>query len=167
MNEQFSPSPWSNELTFMTIISLVLIIGVIISLGFLYAWHSKYLIYTIPCSVAITILVVTILVGVALMPLGVSRSEKGIAIHLLAKKIIIPEEEINTIETYPIEENTCRIYGAAGFFGYIGLFRNDKLGIFDSYATDFNKSYVIQRKSKRPIVVTVANPSVLEKFIKN
>ena len=162
MMENFTPSPWSNGLTTMTIIGSVIIIGIIAYMCFHYSTHSKYLAYTIPCAVTIAVLIAVVLVCVALMPRGVSRTEKGITVHLLAKNIVIPADEIEDIETYPIEEKTVRVFGAGGFLGYIGLFNNEKIGDFDCFATDFKKSYVIRRKNKRPIVVTVENSDVLK-----
>ena len=161
MTENYSVSPWTNGLTGTTIIGVVIIIGAIVFLCYLYTSHSKSLVYAIPCIASICLLLVTFLVTLLLMPRGVSKSEKGFTVHLLAKNIDITADEIESIEMYPHCEKTTRVFGSGGMFGYIGVFSNDKVGEFVCYATDWTRSYVIKRKNKRPIVVTVANPNLL------
>ena len=161
MTENYSVSPWTNGLTITTIIGVVIIIGSLVFLCYLYISHSKSLVYAIPCIASICLLAITLLVILLLTPRGVSKSEKGLMVHLLAKNIDIPATEIESVEAYPEGEKTIRVFGSGGVFGYIGVFSNDTEGEFVCYVTDWSKSYIIKRRNKRPIVVTVENPSVL------
>lgn len=160
----FSPSPWSNGLVTMTIIGLVIIFGVMAYLCYRYFSHSNIASYQIIFWIVMVILVISVLSSVALMPRGVSTDEKGITVHLLLKKIDIPAAEIDSISAYPANTKTIRVIGIGGLFGNVGLFSNERIGRFDCYVTDFSRSYVIYRKTKRPIVVSVTNPAIFDGY---
>lgn len=162
MIEYYSVSPWTNRLIVSTILGIVIIIGAIVFLCYLYTNHSKSLFFAISCIISICLLVITLLVTLLLMPRGVSKNEKGLTVHLLAKNIHIPADEIVSVEAYPMDEKTIRVFGSGGVFGYIGVFSNDKVGEFVCYATDWSNSYIIRRRNKRPIVITIENPRILK-----
>ena len=52
---------------------------------------------------------------------------------------------------------SIRIFGNGGFFGFIGLFRNQKLGRYRAFATDGTRCVVI-RLAASTLVVTPDNP---------
>lgn len=162
MTEQYSTSPWSSGLIVMTIVTLIITIGAIILLCYSFMAHSYFFSYRVTFGVASVVLVVAMLISLALMPKGISKTSDKLMVHLLVKDIEIPIRDIEKISSYPYKEKTIRVFGIGGLFGYVGLFENESIGKFDSYVTDFKKSYVIKRKNKRPIVVTVANPNVLD-----
>ena len=54
-------------------------------------------------------------------------------------------------------EGSIRIFGNGGLFGFIGLFRNQKLGRYRAFATDFTRTVVI-RMPAQTIVVTPGDP---------
>lgn len=160
----FSPSPWSNGLVTMTIIGLVIIFGVMAYLCYRYFSYSNIASYRIIFWIVMVILVISILSSVALMPRGVTANEDGITVHLLMKNIDIPIDQIVKISEFPAESKTIRIIGIGGLFGNVGLFSNERIGRFDCYVTDFSRSYVIYRKTKRPIVVSVTNPAIFDGY---
>ena len=129
-----------------------------------YFSHSNIASYQIIFWIVMVILVISVLSSVALMPRGVSTDEKGITVHLLLKNIDIPAEEIDSISAFPANTKTIRVIGIGGLFGNVGLFSNERIGRFDCYVTDFSKSYIVYRKNKRPIVISVTNPAIFDGY---
>ncbi len=52
---------------------------------------------------------------------------------------------------------SSRVFGNGGLFGYIGLFRNARLGRYRAFATDPDNAAVLEY-AERKIVVTPDNP---------
>ncbi len=53
--------------------------------------------------------------------------------------------------------NSIRLFGNAGLFSFIGLYRNRKLGTYRLFATDFSQSVVLELP-QRAVVITPATP---------
>lgn len=153
----YSKSPWTNGLTISTILFVVLIVIVIVYLSYLSCSMNPAI------WAAVLLIVTTLLWAIIVAPKGVSLDENGnITVHLLACKISIAKENIVKVCHFPSDKSTIRLIGSGGVFGYMGLFKNTGIGVFSSYATDFDKSYVIYRKNKRPIVVTIDDLSIIK-----
>lgn len=155
----YSKSPWTKGLIISSVVVTILIVAVIIYMCYIAATNAK-MSYFWFLSAIVTL---TLLWAVVVAPRGVSVDEKGnITIHLLACTIRIAKENIVKITPFPSNRGTIRLIGSGGLYGYMGLFKNAGIGTFSSYATDFDKSFVIYRKNKRPIVVTVADSSIFK-----
>ncbi len=155
----YSKSPWTKGLIISSVVVTILIVAVIIYMCYTAATNAK-MSYFWFLSAIVTL---TLLWAVVVAPRGVSVDEKGnITIHLLACTIRIAKENIVKITPFPSNRGTIRLIGSGGLYGYMGLFKNAGIGTFSSYATDFDKSFVIYRKNKRPIVVTVEDSSILK-----
>ena len=153
----YSKSPWTKGIAILSIIGIVLV--------------TAFMCYII-CTdekmsflwIAVALIALAFLWAIAVAPKGVSVDEEGnITIHLLACKIHIAKEDVVKIVPFPSDRGTIRLIGSGGLFGYMGLFKNTEIGKFTCYATDLEKSFVIYRKNKRPIVVTVADSSIFHK----
>ena len=57
---------------------------------------------------------------------------------------------------------SIRIFGNGGLFGYSGLFRNQKLGRYRAFATDFTRTVVI----RMPVKTIVVTPDDPERFVR-
>ena len=155
----YSKSPWTKGLTIVSIVATILIVAVIVQICYFAYTRADLSHFWILAA----LLAVAFLWGVVVAPKGVSVDEGGnVTIHLLACKIRIAKENIVKVTPFPSDRGTIRLIGSSGMFGYMGLFKNAEIGTFSSYATDFEKSFVIYRKSKRPIVVTVADPMIFD-----
>jgi hypothetical protein len=95
----------------------------------------------------------------------VTVTNQEINIHLLAWKINISAGEIEKIEHYPHGIDAHRIVGAGGYFGNLGLFTSKECGKHLSLVTDPMNICVITRKTKMPIVVSVADYSVFNSIV--
>ena len=158
--KNYTPCPWSEELTTTTTFSLIFMFGIVLSIAvallLLYGKMSKGL------SITLLSLFVVQLLGLlstfAFAPRGVSIDDKEIILYRYMGKITIPRSEITDIKPFPKEKSTIRLCGIGGCMGNVGLFRNSEIGNFTAYITDPSRSYVIYRRSKRPIVITSVEP---------
>ena len=147
--------PLSQSILWITLLASIIIlvgIGVIV-----YQWlqlQQPHLLF------ALILLVVALLSCMVLIPRKLTVTTDEINIHLLAWKINIPADEIEKIEHYPHGIQSSRIAGAGGFFGNLGLFTCDECGKHLSLITDPKDVFIISRKSKMPIVVSIADNNV-------
>ena len=147
--------PLSPSIKWVTIIASIIILDSIVYLG--YMWFNTR---NIGMLITFIILTVVILGTMVIIPRKVSVSQENINIHLLAYTINIPKDELLKIEHYPHGIQSSRIAGAGGFFGNLGLFTCKECGKHLSLITDPKDVCIISRKSKMPIVVSVADNSV-------
>ena len=147
--------PLSQSILWITLLASIILlagIGVIV-----YQWlefHQPHLLF------ALIVLVVVIGATMVIIPRKITVTTEQINIHLLAWKINIPADEIVNIEHYPHGIQSSRIAGAGGFFGNLGLFTCKECGKHLSLITDPIDVCIITRKSKMPIVVSIADTSV-------
>ena len=153
--------PLSKSIKWITILASIIMLGAIGML--VYEWlqlQQTQLLWVLILLVAI------IGATIAIIPRKVTITDKDINIHLLAWKINIPADEIEKIEHYPHGIQSSRIAGAGGFFGNLGLFTCKECGKHLSLITDPMDVCIITRKSKMPIVVSVADNSVFNTISK-
>ena len=152
--------PLSQSILWITLLASIIIlvgIGVIV-----YQWlqlQQPHLLF------ALILLVVALLSCMVLIPRKLTVTTEDINIHLLAWKINIPADEIEKIEHYPHGIQSSRIAGAGGFFGNLGLFTCKECGKHLSLITDPKEACIITRKSKMPIVVSIADYSVFNAIV--
>lgn len=152
--------PLSQSILWITLLASIIIlvgIGVIV-----YQWlqlQQPHLLFVL------ILLVVALLSCMVLIPRKLTVTQEAINIHLLAWKINIPADEIEKIEHYPHGIDAHRIVGAGGYFGNLGLFTSKECGKHLSLVTDPMNICVITRKTKMPIVVSIADYSVFNAIV--
>ena len=158
--KNYTPCPWSETLTGMTTMSWILFAGgiVIIAMILLFCQAKMTRLVNFTLYLLLGILALSVLFSYAFAPKGVSFDDKQIVLHRGIGKVVIPRSEITDIKPFPKGSPTIRLCGIGGFMGNVGLFSNDEIGKFTAYVTDYSKSYVIYRRSKRPIVITSVEP---------
>ena len=153
--------PLSQSILWITLLaSIIILVGIG---AIVYQWlqlQQPHLLF------ALIVLVVVIGATMVLIPRKITVTTEQIDIHLLAWKINIPADEIVKIEHYPHGIQSSRIAGAGGFFGNLGLFTCKECGKHFSLITDPMDVCIITRKSKMPIVVSVADYSVFNTISK-
>ena len=152
--------PLSKSIKWITILASIIMLGAIGML--VYEWlqlQQPQLLWVL------ILLVVIIGATIAMIPRKVTVTDKEINIHLLAWKINIPADEIEKIEHYPHGIQSSRIVGAGGFFGNLGLFTCKECGKHLSLITDPMDVCIITRKTKMPIVVSIADHSVFNAIV--
>ena len=152
--------PLTKSIKWITILASVIMLGAI---GLMvYEWlqlQQTQLLWVL------ILLVVIIGATIAMIPRKVTVTDKDINIHLLAWKINISADEIEKIEHFPHGIDAHRIVGAGGYFGNLGLFTSKECGKHLSLVTDPMNICVITRKTKMPIVVSIADYSVFNAIV--
>ena len=152
----YTPCPWSKGIVRMTIFVLsALIVGMAI-IGILYFTaenldnsDKNQLLFWLGVIIAV------IALSLAFAPRSVSADDQKIVLHRYIGKVVILRSEIRSIKRFDPDMPAIRLFGIGGFMGIVGLCYSSKLGgVFTAYITDPSRSYVIYRRSKRPIVIT-------------
>ena len=147
--------PLTPTIKWITILASIIILG---GIGLLiYEWlqvQQSQLLWIL------MLIVVVMGATIAIIPRKITVTDKAINIHLLAWKINIPADEIGKIEHYPHSIESHRIVGAGGYFGNLGLFTCRECGKHFSLITDPMDVCIITRKTKMPIAVSIADPTV-------
>ena len=152
--------PLSQSIKWITLLALIIIIVAMIYMA--YQWYTTKQVMLL---VTFVIVAIALLSCMVLIPRKLTVTQEAINIHLLAWKINIPADEIEKIEHYPHGIQSSRIAGAGGFFGNLGLFTSKECGKHLSLVTDPMNICVITRKTKMPIVVSIADYSVFNAIV--
>lgn len=145
---KFYSAPWDNLLKFISVSVCVFAVIFIIynpHLGTILVWSG-------------------IIFGAAAFTIrGYSIQNKKLIIHRLGWTTEIDLRKLKTIRVEPKAMTwSWRLLGNGGLFGYIGSFRNKKLGTYRAFATNRYKCIVLEMVN-RTIVVT---PDMPEEFMK-
>ena len=149
--------PLSHPIKRITLLALIIIIVAMIYMA--YQWYTTKQMMLL---VTFVIVAIALLSCMVIIPRKLTVTQEAINIHLLAWRINIPADEIVKIEHYPHGIQSSRIAGAGGFFGNLGLFTCKECGKHLSLITDPMEVCIITRKSKMPIVVSIADNSVFD-----
>ena len=152
--------PLSKSIKWITILASIIMLGAIGMM--VYEWLQLQ-----QTQLLWVLILLDVIIGatVAMVPRKVTVTDKDINIHLLAWKINIPADEIEKIEHFPHGIDAHRIVGAGGYFGNLGLFTSKECGKHLSLVTDPMNICVITRKTKMPIVVSIADYSVFNAIV--
>ena len=152
--------PLTKSIKWITILASIIMLGAIGMM--VYEWLQLQQ----PQLLWVLILLIAIIgATIAIIPRKVTVTDKDINIHLLAWKINIPADEIEKIEHFPHGIDAHRIVGAGGYFGNLGLFTSKECSKHLSLVTDPMNICVITRKTKMPIVVSIADYSVFNAIV--
>lgn len=138
--------PWSLGVTVITTIIIIILAA------------STYFIWTddFPVSMLwlkytlIVVFIATIIGGLGYMPIRLTIENDKITLHRLFGAINIPIKDIIEIKAIENSETafSIRTFGSGGLFGYLGKFKNKKLGYYTMYATDINELILIRTDRK-------------------
>lgn len=141
-------APWSASVKWITGVGLVLIIGGAV----VAAKHLPWLSY---------VLFAAILMLLLHSVRGYSVQNGKLWVHRLGWSARYSLSALTEITINPrATMGAIRLFGSGGMFGYLGLFRNDILGRYQSYVTDPAQSVVLRFASKC-IVISPDDPELL------
>jgi len=147
--------PMAASIKIVTIIATIIILLGMAML--IYMWFTTK---NLPTLIVAIVLFITLAVSICMIPQKVVVKEDGIDVHMLAIKVHVPAEEVVSIEHYPRGIESYRIVGMGMYFGNIGLFSSSQCGKHFSLVTNPLDVCVLVRKTKMPIVMSVADKSV-------
>lgn len=152
-------APWDSSLIFSTILFSAILLGVVL-IGLLVGEERSNFFWLL----AMVVLPLAILVASALYGIrGYKLTSNTLYIQRFGWNSKIPLAQLINAESDPqAMENSLRTWGNGGLFGVTGWFRNNRLGSYQAYATDLQRSVVL-RFPQRTIVLTPENP---ERFVR-
>lgn len=152
------PCPWSMGVTFLTAITAIILV---ISVYFVWTNELIWLKYTL-----IIICLATIIGVLLLMPLRLIIGSDKITLHRLIGSIHIPFKDIIELKAIPNSETaySIRVLGSGGLCGYLGKFKNKKLGNYIMYATNLNELILIRTDRKTYVFSCKNRDEFIESF---
>ena len=148
-------APWGLRTRRMTLFSVSIIL-----IFPLFAWWQT------PASEPFSLRLVLLLIPVVLLGgtylfsvLSYSVTEAEILINRYIGPIRLPIDEIEAIEKMPyVTDQSIRVMGNGGMFGFNGRFQNSILGPYRAHVTDPANCVVLRLKNKNPFVISPENP---------
>lgn len=152
------PCPWSMGVTFLTAITVIILV---ISVYVVWTNELIWLKYML-----IIICLATIIGVLLLMPVRLTIERNKIALHRFIGSIHIPFEDIIELKAIPNSETaySIRLLGSGGSCGYLGKFRNKKLGYYTMYATNLNELILIRTNRKAYVFSCKNRDEFIESF---
>ena len=156
------PFNWSGGVWAVTIVTLVVLAGTGFYLESL-QWPRSMLWLKYLLTI---ILLTTVIVGVGYMPIRLKANDEKVTVRRLFGSLEIPLNEV--IETRRIFKSdingSVRTFGSGGLFGYLGRFKNDRLGNYTMYATELN-NLILVRTSNKKYVFSCSRPQEFVEFV--
>lgn len=154
------PFHWSGGVIAITIVTLLVLIGTGVYLE-MHKWPimmlwMKYLLAII--------FLATIIIGAGYMPIRLKVSDEKIIVNRLFGPLEIPLDKITEIRCIPESyiDNSIRTFGSGGLFGFLGRFRNDRLGNYIMYATELRNLILIRTENKKYVFCCSRSKEVIE-----
>ncbi|WP_281671422.1 PH domain-containing protein [Rikenella microfusus] len=165
-NRRFSmPFRWSRRVRGVTIVCGVTSLGAVL---YLLWWLDG----TMPTLLWVRLAVALVIVGSAVgaagyMPIRLLADGEKITIRRLFGALRIPLGEITEVRPIPKAylDGSFRTFGSGGFFGYLGRFRNKRLGNYTMYATDLNRLVRVDTDRRR-YVFSCERPEEFAEFVR-
>ncbi len=161
------PFVWDKRLWVMTFACFALWIG-------LSGWFLYHIFIDEPATVALFELVLlnlivlpTIIVCEGLAPQRLEIGENQIVVLRRYMSVVINRSDIKSIQALSKSDfrGVIRTCGVGGLFGYYGHYYSSKLGSFRLFATSFQNLYLIKLWNGKSIVVSCAEPEIMEQFV--
>ena len=147
----------SKAVKWLTVVGLLIIVAAIV-----YEMWCITQGFNLVSGIVVTLVLIAAMISAfVLYPQYIISDDEGIGIHTMMRTIRIPYSNIDRIvrvdESF-MSWDTIRLFGIGGIFGYIGWFRNGKIGTYKAYVTDRKKAFLVYRKSGKPIAISVSEP---------
>lgn len=138
--------PWSLGVTLITAIIII-----ILAASTYFIWTDDFPASMLWLKYTLIIIFIATIIGVlGYMPIRLIIENDKIILHRLFCAINIPIKDIIEIKAIEKSETafSIRVFGSGGLFGYLGKFKNKKLGYYTMYATDINELILIRTARK-------------------
>ena len=156
------PFHWSTGVLAITIVTLLFVAG-----GAFYIMSIKF-----PAEMLwfkylmMAVFSITVIVGMSYAPIRLKANDKKITVKMLFHSRKIPLSDVTGVKRISEFDtsNSLRTFGSGGLFGYLGRFKNDKLGSYNMYATELN-NLILVRSSNKNYVFSCSRPNEFIEFV--
>ncbi len=136
-----------------TALTLLALLCVLVLIFFLHELAPLLIIMCVPVCAAPAM-------AYAASPLGYAIDNHGLYVERKALKTVkIPLSQITKVRYLPRPalQGAIRVYGTGGLFGWAGRYRIPNLGTVTMHATNLDQLIIIQRRYRKPIVISPAD----------
>ncbi len=153
---------WCTEVLVITIITLVVLLGTVMFLQILMPeWPAKtiWMKYLL-----MAIVLCTVVIGSACAPIRLKANDDKITIRLLLGSREIPLNEVTEVRKISKSDisGSIRTFGSGGLFGYLGRFKNNRLGSYTMYATELNNLLLVSTHNKKYVISCTKSQDFVE-----
>ncbi|RNC64885.1 PH domain-containing protein [Proteiniphilum sp. X52] len=141
------PFHWSSSVWAVTIVTLVFIAG-----GAFYVLSIKWPTAMLWLKYLMMIVfLITVIIGMIYAPIRLEATDKKITLKMVFSSREIPLSEVTKVIRISKSDidSSIRTFGSGGLFGYLGRFKNDKLGSYNMYATELNNLVLVCTTNKK------------------
>ena len=145
---------WSVEVIVITLLTVVLVLGIIIS------FYSRWPANLSLLKYALTIVILLIIIVPAVYsPIRLSINDEKLVLKRLVGNIEIDLKNVYSVTIISNREisNSIRTFGSGGLFGYLGQFKNNLIGSYTMYATE-KQNLISINTSKGKYVFSCSKP---------
>lgn len=156
------PFHWSGGVWAITIVTLVFIIGATFYITVL-NWPTvmlwlKYLL--------MAVFFITVIVGMGYTPIRLKANDEKITVRKLFGSQEIPLSAVRGVSRISKSDlnGSIQTFASGGLFGYLGRFKNNRLGRYNMYATELNNLILI-RTSNKNYVFSCSRPHEFTEYV--
>ncbi len=151
---------WDTGVSVITIVCLAIILG---SMAFV--WTVRFQ-YGFVRYLIIIGLCLPIIVGLLIMPLKLKLKDDRVEVTRMIGVIDIPLSGIEQcgVVGHEVLNNSVRVFGSGGVFGYLGIFKNNMLGKYTMYATEIDRLIFIKTSQKTYVFSCVDPTGFIDKI---
>lgn len=156
---------YNNLVLVITVLSLILLIGFPVYQFYDFIVHSKIK----TSNLIISVILIFIPIFSWLFSVGEYVLESdGLSIKRKIFPIKIKYEEIKKVSRlgYQDIKSSIRIFGNGGLFGFYGIFRNESIGNYRAYFSNFSDLVLIETDKKK-FVISPENPDIFTDYLKS
>lgn len=141
------PFHWSGGVWAVTIVTLIVFAGAGFYIASLH-WPTMMLWLKYLLTI---VLLTTVIAGLGYTPIRLKADNEKITVKKLFGLRKIPLSEVTEVSRISKSDlsSSIQIFASGGLFGYLGRFRNDRLGSYDMYATDLNNLILVCTSNKK------------------
>lgn len=150
MKQSVKFSPYA---LFLTIISLVILIAVMIIL-----LHNDKV---VPAYIFAGVIVFICAMSLFYTPMSVSVTANSLNVNRSLRVKSIPFDEIESIRLCPPTMGERRVCGSGGWFGYWGWFHDRELGRYFAYYGKSSDCFLVRLRNGRSYVIGCQNPQTI------
>lgn len=150
MKQSVKFSPYA---LFLTIISLVILIAVMIIL-----LHNGKV---VPAYIFAGVIVFICAMSLFYTPMSVSVTANSLNVNRSLRVKSIPFDEIESIRLCPPTMGERRVCGSGGWFGYWGWFHDRELGRYFAYYGKSSDCFLVRLRNGRNYVIGCQNPQTI------
>lgn len=155
MKERYLAAPLDRSALIRSIATLAGLVAALILIFFI----SR--ISPIATLLAVPVIAVPAL-AYASTPMGYAMDERQLYIERKTLwRITVPLAQISACHPLPRAslQGAIRVYGTGGLFGWAGRYQARGLGRFSMHATNLDRLILVERKRRRPILISPADPA--------